>query len=190
LTLLLLGIARVPRFALVGLVLAGCWATLQWSFVRENLIIVYGMVMQDVVQFGVYFLIGVCVSRFRLERWLTVTTLCAAIVAMIAAEPWPGVSRMLSWIAFPCGFLSFGLATSAAARLLGRLGDYSYGVYIYSFPVQQSVLHLFPGWSMTGYVLSTLALTLLCAAASWHLLEKPALRWKPRKPPVPAATLA
>ncbi|MEO6928213.1 MAG: acyltransferase family protein, partial [Casimicrobiaceae bacterium] len=42
LTLLLLGIARVPRFALVGLVLAGCWATLQWSFVRENLIIVYG----------------------------------------------------------------------------------------------------------------------------------------------------
>jgi peptidoglycan/LPS O-acetylase OafA/YrhL len=190
LALLLLGVARAPRWAIAVLTLAGCWATLQWSLVRENLVVVYGMVLQDVVQFGVYFLLGVCVNRFRLERWMTVTGLCASIVLMIAAEPWPMVSRAVSWIAFPLIFLTFGLSTSIAARWLARLGDYSYGVYIYAFPVQQSVLYLFPSLSMTAYVLLSLALTFAFAAASWHLVEQRALRHKPRRRRLVAATSA
>jgi peptidoglycan/LPS O-acetylase OafA/YrhL len=181
LSLLLVGVLRAPRWSLLALLLAGCWATLQWSVVRENLVVVYGMVLQDVVQYGVYFLAGVCVSRFKLERWLTVTGVCASFVLMIAAEPWPMVSRAVSWIAFPSIFLAFGLATSGAARALARLGDYSYGVYIYAFPVQQSVIYLFPALPMTAYVLLSLALTFACAAASWHLVESRALRWKPRR---------
>jgi len=186
LLLLLLGIARAPRWVIAALAIAGCGATLQWSVVRDNLVVVYGMVLQDVVQYGVYFLIGICISRFRLERWLTVTSLCVGAVLMIAAEPWPTASRIVSWLAFPCVFLTFGLSTSMLARALARLGDYSYGVYIYAFPVQQSVNYLWPSLPMAIYVLSTLALTLALAAASWHVVEKHALRWKPRKP-VPAA---
>lgn len=182
LAMLLLGITRAPRWAIVALVVATAWLTLQWSVLRDHLLIVYGMIVQDVVQYGVYFLIGVCISRYRLERWLTVTSLCAAVVLMIAVEPWPTVSRIVSWIAFPCIFLTFGLATSAAARALSRLGDFSYGVYIYAFPIQQSVLYLFPTLPMAVYVLSSLALILAFAAASWHLVERRALRWKPRRP--------
>ena len=181
LMLLLLGAMRAPRSTLVVLLAAGCWFTLTWSVVRENLVVFYGMIVQDVVQYGVYFLLGVCVSRFRLERWLTVTGVCVSFVLMIAAEPWPLVSRAVSWIAFPSIFLTFGLATSVAARALARLGDYSYGVYIYAFPVQQSVNYLFPALPMTAYVLLSLAITFAFAAASWHLVERRALRWKPRK---------
>jgi peptidoglycan/LPS O-acetylase OafA/YrhL len=180
--LLLLGMARVPRWVLAVLLVAGCWATLEWSVKRDPLVIFGGMIVQDVVQYGVYFLIGACVARFRLERWLTVTSLCAAVVLMLAVEPWPTVSRIVSWGAFPCVFLTFGLATSVVARALAHLGDYSYGVYIYAFPVQQTVLNLFPTLPMTAYVLSTLTITLALAAASWHLVERWALRWKPRRP--------
>ncbi len=187
LMLLVLGLMRAPRWAILLLLLAGCWLTLSWSVVRENLIVFYGMIVQDVVQYGVYFLIGTCVSRFRLERWLTLSGVCASVVLMIAAEPWPLVSRAVSWIAFPSVFLAFGLATSAAARALARLGDYSYGVYIYAFPVQQSVNYLFPALPMALYVLLSLALTFAFAAASWHLIESRALRWKPRKPRVAPA---
>src|SRR5665213_1207038 len=132
LALMLLGLARTPRWGIAAIALIGCWATMRWSLSRENLIVVYGMVLQDVVMFGVYFLLGVCVGRFRLERYLTLSGLCASIVLMIAAEPWPMASRIVSWIAFPAIFLTFGLATSAAARALAGLGDYSYGVYIYA----------------------------------------------------------
>jgi peptidoglycan/LPS O-acetylase OafA/YrhL len=181
LALLALGVVRAPRGLLVVLLVAGMWFTLSWSLVRDHPVVVYGMVLQDVVEYGVYFLLGACVSRFGLERWLGVTSLCGAVVAMMAAEPWPLVSRAVSWVAFPCVFLTFGLATSVAARALARLGDYSYGVYIYAFPVQQAVLQLFPSLSIPTYVLCSLALTLMLAAASWHLVEQRALRWKPRK---------
>jgi peptidoglycan/LPS O-acetylase OafA/YrhL len=180
--LLALGVARAPRWLLGALALTGCAATLAWSLDRSHEIVFYGMILQDVVQHGTYFLIGVCVGRFRLERFLTVTSLCVAVVAMIAVEPWPLASRIVSWFAFPVVFLTFGRASSVAARGLARLGDYSYGVYIYAFPVQQTVLYLWPSLPTIAYVLVSLGATFAFAAASWHLIEIRAMRLKPRRP--------
>jgi peptidoglycan/LPS O-acetylase OafA/YrhL len=61
--------------------------------------------------------------------------------------------------------------------------DYSYGIYLYAFPIMQAwIALLLPwsvGWSPNGYlaVLFTLTLvaTTLFAALSWHHIEKPAL---------------
>jgi peptidoglycan/LPS O-acetylase OafA/YrhL len=62
---------------------------------------------------------------------------------------------------------------------LDRLGDYSYGIYVYHFPLQQMLV--FFGWdagSATSFFVLTTALVLPVAAVSWHLVEKPALRLK------------
>ena len=67
---------------------------------------------------------------------------------------------------------------SGMLRKYNAMGDYSYGVYIYAFPVQQAVAALWPGimvWQMA--LLSTLV-TLLLAVISWHVIEKPALSLK------------
>lgn len=60
-------------------------------------------------------------------------------------------------------------------RKFNRLGDYSYGVYIYGFLVQQGTLLLWPDAPFVGFVLLSSLITLLCAVASWHWLEKPCL---------------
>ncbi|MCX7220851.1 MAG: hypothetical protein NTY70_18540 [Burkholderiales bacterium] len=60
------------------------------------------------------------------------------------------------------------------------LGDYSYGVYIYAFPVQQSVIALFPEISAVALTALSLSVTLLLAMLSWHLIEQPALALKGR----------
>ena len=60
-------------------------------------------------------------------------------------------------------------------RRYNRLGDYSYGVYIYAFPVQQTVIALWPGIAPGATTAAAAAVTLGLAAASWHLVEKPAL---------------
>ena len=60
-------------------------------------------------------------------------------------------------------------------RLFNRAGDYSYGVYIYAFPVQQSVAALVPGISIWGMIAIASAVTLVLAVLSWHWIERPAL---------------
>ena len=62
-----------------------------------------------------------------------------------------------------------------------RFGDLSYGLYIYGWPVQQGLLYA-SGGRLLWWQLFPLALAIAAALAflSWHLVEQPALRLKPR----------
>jgi peptidoglycan/LPS O-acetylase OafA/YrhL len=57
--------------------------------------------------------------------------------------------------------------------------DYSYGIYLYGFPIQQTVVLLFPSlrFPTANFVISA-ALAWLCACASWHLIESRVLARK------------
>jgi peptidoglycan/LPS O-acetylase OafA/YrhL len=57
-----------------------------------------------------------------------------------------------------------------------RGADYSYGVYLYGWPVQQALVAALP-WSRVWWINMILALLLSggFAALSWHFIEKPAL---------------
>jgi peptidoglycan/LPS O-acetylase OafA/YrhL len=60
-------------------------------------------------------------------------------------------------------------------------GDFSYGLYLYAFPIQQLVARLFlPNVSWWKNLLVAYPIALICAAASWHLVERPALSLKDR----------
>lgn len=67
---------------------------------------------------------------------------------------------------------------SGVLKNYNRLGDYSYGIYIYAFPVQQAIAALIPGISASLMIVSSSLLTLLLAALSWHHIEKGALSLK------------
>jgi peptidoglycan/LPS O-acetylase OafA/YrhL len=57
-------------------------------------------------------------------------------------------------------------------------GDCSYGVYIYAFPIQQTLAFLFPGMPLIAMILVSAAITLGVAALSWTLIERRALALK------------
>jgi peptidoglycan/LPS O-acetylase OafA/YrhL len=59
-----------------------------------------------------------------------------------------------------------------------RIGDYSYGLYIYAFPLQQQMYFYHPGMSWQKGLLLTYPLILGMAILSWHFVEKPALNLK------------
>ena len=63
-------------------------------------------------------------------------------------------------------------------RAYNRVGDYSYGLYVYAFPVQQTIVAHVPGLAPIELFAMSFAVTLGLAAASWHALERPVLALK------------
>jgi peptidoglycan/LPS O-acetylase OafA/YrhL len=75
-------------------------------------------------------------------------------------------------------YVVFWLAAVLPFRKFGRR-DYSYGIYIYSFPVQQAVAAVgVQSFGFAAFAAVSFGVTLLFAAASWHLVERPALSLK------------
>lgn len=101
----------------------------------------------------------------------------------------------LAWLAHdtalyaPIFTIALGYAVFWAAyvpggvlRLYNRLGDYSYGIYIYAFPLQGFVIWLWGPMSPEMNILLSLPLVLIPSILSWHLIEKPSLALRRRSP--------
>jgi len=127
------------------------------------------------------FLIGA--AFFALARWIPIRWGIAAAVA----AAWAGATAIGGWTAvigatcaIPYLVLVLAYRTRDLVGLPARVGDYSYGLYIYAFPVQQAIVHFTAvdsGWVL--FLLATPA-TLAAAIASWHYVEAPALTLKER----------
>ena len=66
-------------------------------------------------------------------------------------------------------------------RLLAQGRDWSYGVYIYAFPIQQATVSVAgASFGYLGTLVVSGIVTLLLAALSWHFVEQPALALKRR----------
>jgi peptidoglycan/LPS O-acetylase OafA/YrhL len=63
-------------------------------------------------------------------------------------------------------------------RKYNRVGDYSFGIYIYAFPVQQSIAALIPGVGVLEMLSLATVGAVTMAVLSWHLIEHPSLERK------------
>ncbi len=61
---------------------------------------------------------------------------------------------------------------------IDRFGDISYGLYIYAFPVQQSMAYFIPQVKPLNMFMLSTVITVFLAILSWNCIEKPALRLK------------
>lgn len=66
-------------------------------------------------------------------------------------------------------------------RKYNMVGDYSYGVYIYAFPIQLAVTQAFGPIGPLQNILISTPIVLVLACLSWHLVENPALMWMRRR---------
>lgn len=104
----------------------------------------------------------------------------AACIAFVAWNP-GGMARGALFgplLAYTVLVLAYHPRLQWAA--FNRIGDYSYGLYVYSFPLQQTLMQQFPRLEPMGLLALSLPLGIAVAALSWHLLERPALALKSR----------
>ncbi|MFC0284774.1 acyltransferase family protein [Camelimonas abortus] len=111
----------------------------------------------------------------------------AGFLAMVVLVPFAkgavGV-EFTSLLLVPYLTLAFGYAQPPAFSWVERLGDPSYGTYLYGFLCQQVVAALSPmrDAPMLNFIFS-LVPALVLGMLSWKLVEEPALRLKPRRKP-------
>ncbi|MBI34589.1 MAG: hypothetical protein CMP67_04410 [Flavobacteriales bacterium] len=130
------------------------------------------------VQWGVYFLSGVVFYLFKEKIPLkgNIALIATLIYAMLFYF-YPETIKYYQYVYIPyCLFyISF---IPGKTNHFGKYGDFSYGMYIYAFPVQQTLIHFSDSIHplvLTGY---TTVLVLGLSFLSWNYVEKPMLRLK------------
>lgn len=163
--------ARIFRAAVVA-VAALCVVYTLWA-------VLGGFAQQKTMLPLMFFAGAACyVMGRRVELSMPLALLLAGAVVICAVVASRPVFTVVYLLAVPYLVLCAAFAHTPRLFRYNRLGDYSYGIYIYAYPVQQSIVALFPGIGVLALTLSSGALTLALAVLSWHLVEKRALGLK------------
>jgi peptidoglycan/LPS O-acetylase OafA/YrhL len=107
--------------------------------------------------------------------------LLAAVVCWIGSyELPPAPHNLVAGVAVPYIVVFLAYRGIAWMRPLTKPGDVSYGIYVYAWPVQQTVIHLTGTRSALVVLALAAPVTYLLALGSWYAIERPSLRLKRR----------
>jgi peptidoglycan/LPS O-acetylase OafA/YrhL len=126
-----------------------------------------------------FFATGMAVYRLRHTRIFDDRIALLALAGLIGSVPLRQFIPLFP--VFGC-YLALWLALNPRLPVIpaARLGDLSYGLYIYGWPVEEAVMWLSGGHAAWWQVfLVALPVTTAIAFLSWHLVERPMLRLKP-----------
>ncbi|MCP3390684.1 acyltransferase [Bradyrhizobium sp. CCGB12] len=114
--------------------------------------------------------------RHRLPlKFVVVVGLLAVMIASVGTPLFaPVASITIAYAAMWLAFVPDGewIAWTRSAP------DYSYGIYIYAFPIQQALIAAMPTISPFSTFALGFCLTVVPAALSWHFVERPAITHK------------
>jgi peptidoglycan/LPS O-acetylase OafA/YrhL len=179
-------ISRSPTFYKVcvpliaaGLLVADILFVRVWPFPKP--IVFWGTSLSSTLDVAFYFYAGSTVAVHRLERFANLPVAIVLFVLaflFISSYIWSEVALA---VVLPCVVVAFGLTriTPLQGILDGR--DYSYGLYLYGFVVQQSVIFVAGPLTPVLNALISFPCALLFAVGSWHMVEKRAMSIKPRR---------
>jgi peptidoglycan/LPS O-acetylase OafA/YrhL len=108
-------------------------------------------------------------DRIPMRGWLAVVSMASLVAASWFDSGWTVV------FPFAGTYALFWFAFTPWVRLhrFGRFGDFSYGTYLYAFPVEQLAVQWFGGTASPWLVfVCATPMTLLLAVASWYGVER------------------
>lgn len=134
-----------------------------------------------IVPLALSFAAGMAMFLWRDRLYLSWPLALAAIAGGLVL-PVGGVAQTVTQLAFAYAVVVAAILVPASwKRATARLPDYSYGIYIYAFPVQQAVVALGIGLTPATNIAWSVVVVFPLAALSWHFVEHPALKWNARR---------
>ncbi|MBV2207734.1 MAG: acyltransferase [Pseudomonas sp.] len=134
--------------------------------------------LRKFTRLGVFFYFGAVLYLYRHRirwSWKIAVPLLATSLLSAGHGIWPLVHSLT------LPYLVIYLAHLRIPRLagFGKAGDFSYGLYIFSFPLQQLLMYWSAGsLPLLPFMVLGFSASLLAAVLSWHLVEAPALALK------------
>jgi peptidoglycan/LPS O-acetylase OafA/YrhL len=143
-----------------------------------DLISFWGMNWIPTLDIDYYFYAGASIAVLRLDRFGNPLIAVALLVASNWIFSGPVPNELALAVTLPYLVISLGKTKSALLRRLEG-NDFSYGVYLYGFPVQQTVVHFVGAQSALFNVAVSLSIAAVLGVISWFVVEKRALAFKP-----------
>lgn len=134
-------------------------------------------------RFAQYFAVGVLMQMLSVATWtkksrMILLSVCG-ILAFYTREHTYMNTRALAMLCLSVAFIVVGeMCWKSICRFVHKVGDLSYGTYIYAFPISQLLITQISGLTPTMLTLLTLLIVLPIAYLSWRYIEKPALSLK------------
>ncbi|MEP7156444.1 MAG: acyltransferase [Betaproteobacteria bacterium] len=126
------------------------------------------------------FLLGMLLFALRERVPLHGGVVIALMAAILLLKQYQPPGRMLVCVTVAYTALWLALHRRVRLPVPDRIGDISYGLYLYAYPIQQTLVWLMPGVRPPVLFAAAFAVTSVVAWVSWHLLEKKALKLKGR----------
>lgn len=133
--------------------------------------------IEPLARLGIFFMAGAVLFMYRDKIKLSRVALwiCVAVSLGLAVIGYFNVFAALPW-----AYVIMYAGTSKRFARVNFPDDYSYGTYIYGYPITQiwavvNVEHPMPFWLFATLCIVT---TAPIAWVSWHVLEKPAMKLK------------
>lgn len=113
------------------------------------------------------------------HAWRDAVVLDWRLAALLWLLAWPASYTPVygEWLVLALGYtvLTFAFLPRGALLHYNRMGDFSYGTYLYAFPCQQLAIWLLPDQGWATNIAISLPAALLLGALSWRLVERPSL---------------
>lgn len=167
----LVAIARVPWVrAGIWIALAVAAASISSSMWAAETIVWGSQVSQGLNVWPSFFVAAaIATVRLRPPPVLTAVVIVAFGAILFSA---PSAIHIGYWLLVPLATVGLGSLDIRGVRSAGRWGNPSYGVFLVGFPVQQTLLHVWPDLNAWLSVSTTLLVSLGYGYASNRLLER------------------
>lgn len=174
--LLLFGVKnRAARLTILGIVLLGVATVIEQWVIEKNSFVLYGTDWIISSTIMIFFFCGAALYLIPM-RLLRLDLAVLLLFLLILFEQIPLYSSVIQAMILSYVIVALGQAKSLLPDWIVRLGDPSYGAYLYSFPIQQTLIHLevFTEYIVVNILLVTV-LSFSIGYLSWHVIEKPSL---------------
>lgn len=153
------------------------YANLFQSSLLENAISIFNLNPKQFYPLLSSFLAGTILSLIKIDKIKT-NMAAATLTILLLLSVYTNTYKYVSPFMLPLLIIIVGLSFNKYLWMFTeKLGDISYGVYIYGFVVQQTLMNFF-SFNPIELMISALAITYLLAYISWHWVEKRALEYK------------
>lgn len=132
---------------------------------------VFGMLGYEILNLGTFFIVGSIIAALQFEKNKNRGIYFCIALFIFVLSIYFNFYSVVKHLVFPVIIIFLGYYVLPFFSTFGKYGDASYGIYIYSFPIQQALMYFYKLNTLQLLVYSCL-LSIIFGYLSWHIVEK------------------